>query len=63
MSERELQRVEVLTDVVRGRRSATATAAMLEISLPQAHRLLCRLQRVVPVLLRTRRVGVRPIIG
>jgi hypothetical protein len=48
MSERELKRVEVLREVVQGRRSVTAAAAMLEISPRQAHRLLRRLQEGGP---------------
>ena len=36
MSERELKRVEVLSEVVRGRRSIAVAAAMLEISPRQA---------------------------
>ena len=40
MSERELQRVEVLSAVMAGRRTVTAAAAELGISRRQAHRLV-----------------------
>lgn len=42
MSERELQRVEILTAVVSGRMTVTAAAVVLAISRRQAHRLLDR---------------------
>ena len=42
MSERELQRVEILTAVLSGRLTVTAAAVVLAISRRQAHRLLDR---------------------
>jgi transposase len=42
MSERELQRVEVLSSVLAGRMTVTAAAVVLAISRRQAHRLLDR---------------------
>jgi hypothetical protein len=40
MSERELQRVEVLTSVITGRATIEAAAAVLALSRRQVHRLL-----------------------
>jgi len=42
MSERDLQRVEVLTEVVGGRRTAASAATVLEVSERQVWRLLRR---------------------
>ena len=42
MSERELQRVEVLSGVIAGRRTVVAAAAVLGLSRRQVHRLLTR---------------------
>ncbi len=42
MSERELQRVEVLSGVIAGRRTVVGAAAMLGLSRRQVHRLLTR---------------------
>jgi len=42
MSERELQRVEVLSAVLAGRMTVTAAAVVLAVSRRQAHRLLAR---------------------
>ena len=42
MSARELQRIEVLTEVVAGRRDVVSGAAVLGISVRQMHRLLAR---------------------
>jgi hypothetical protein len=40
MSERELQRVEVLSGVIAGRRTVVAASAVLGLSRRQVHRLL-----------------------
>lgn len=40
MSERDLQRIEVLTDVLAGRRTVAAAATVLAISERQMYRLL-----------------------
>ena len=42
MSERDLKRVEVLTDVLAGRRTVQAAAAVLELGIRQTFRLLAR---------------------
>jgi hypothetical protein len=42
MSERDLRRVEVLTEVANGRRTVASAAAVLALSVRQAHRLLRR---------------------
>lgn len=42
MSERDLRRIEVLSDVRAGRRTVAAAAAMLGVSERQAFRLLAR---------------------
>lgn len=42
MSARELQRIEVLTEVVAGRRDVASGAAVLAVSVRQMHRLLAR---------------------
>ena len=42
MSARELQRIEVLTEVVAGRRDVVSGAAVLAVSVRQMHRLLAR---------------------
>ncbi|WGF90732.1 hypothetical protein [Marinivivus vitaminiproducens] len=44
MSERELQRVQVLTEVVHGRRSAVSAAHVLALSLRHTRRLRIILQ-------------------
>lgn len=45
MSERDLQRIEVLSDVRTGRRTVIAAAAVLSISEHQAYRLLARYEK------------------
>src|SRR5215213_862092 len=42
MSERDLQRVEVLTEVAHGRRTVASAARVLALSARQVHRLLLR---------------------
>ncbi|MDQ2732880.1 MAG: helix-turn-helix domain-containing protein [Armatimonadota bacterium] len=42
MSERDLRRIEVLTEVLAGRRSVTSAAAVLDISGRQVNRLMIR---------------------
>jgi transposase len=42
MSERDLKRIEVLSDVRTGRRTVAAAAAVLAVSERQAYRLLAR---------------------
>lgn len=42
MSKRDLQRIEVLTEVISGRRTTEAAAAVLGLSLRQAQRLVAR---------------------
>ena len=42
MSERDLRRIEVLSDVRAGRRTVAAAAAVLAVSERQAYRLLAR---------------------
>jgi transposase len=42
MSERDLQRIEVLTDVLAGRRTVAAAATVLAISERQMYRLLAK---------------------
>ena len=42
MSARELQRIEVLTEVLAGRRDVVSGAAVLAVSVRQMHRLLAR---------------------
>jgi hypothetical protein len=42
MSERDLQRIEVLTEVLAGRRTVAAAAAVLAISERQMYRLLAK---------------------
>jgi transposase len=42
MSERDLRRVEVLAEVANGRRTVASAAAVLALSVRQAHRLLRR---------------------
>lgn len=44
MSERDLKRIEVLTEVVGGRRNVAAVATTLDVSKRQAYRLLARYQ-------------------
>jgi Helix-turn-helix domain len=44
MSERDLQRIEVLTEVLNGRRTVAAAAAVLALSVRQTFRLLARYQ-------------------
>ena len=45
MSERDLQRIEVLTEVLAGRRTAESAAAVLELGSRQTFRLLARYAR------------------
>ena len=40
MSERDLQRIDVLAEVIAGRRTVVAAAAVLALSVRQVHRLL-----------------------
>ena len=40
MSERDLQRIEVLAEVIAGRRTVVSAAAVLALSVRQVHRLL-----------------------
>jgi transposase len=42
MSERDLKRIEVLSEVLAGRRTVAAAAAVLAVSERQAYRLLAR---------------------
>ena len=42
MSERDVKRIELLSEVLAGRRTMTATAAVLAISERQAYRLLAK---------------------
>src|SRR5260370_42537654 len=42
MSERDVQRIEVLTEVLSGRRTVASAAIVLAISVRQVHRLLIR---------------------
>ena len=42
MSKRDLKRIEVLTEVISGRRTTEAAAAVLGLSLRQAQRLVAR---------------------
>ncbi len=42
MSKRDLQQIEVLTEVLAGRRSAASASTVLAISVRQANRLLMR---------------------
>jgi Helix-turn-helix domain len=42
MSERDLQRIEVLTDVLAGRRTVAAAATFLAVSERQMYRLLAK---------------------
>lgn len=42
MSERDLKRMEVLTEVLAGRRSVASAAAVLAICVRQVHRLLIK---------------------
>lgn len=44
MSKRDLQRIEVLSEVLAGRRTVAAAASVLEVSERQAYRLLARYQ-------------------
>ncbi|HEY2468023.1 MAG TPA: helix-turn-helix domain-containing protein, partial [Terracidiphilus sp.] len=44
MSERDLQRIEVLSEVLAGRRTVAAAASVLEVSERQAYRLLALYQ-------------------
>ena len=44
MSKRDLQRVEVLAEVLAGRRTTESAAGVLSVSLRQAQRLLARYQ-------------------
>ena len=45
MSERDLQRIEVLAEVIAGRRTVVAAAAVLALSVRQVHRLLLAYRR------------------
>ena len=45
MSERDLKRIEVLSDVRTGRRTVAAAAAVLAVSERQTYRLLARYER------------------
>jgi len=44
MSKQDLKRIEVLTEVLAGRRTAGSAAAVLDLSVRQAQRLLARYQ-------------------
>ncbi len=50
MSERDLQRIEVLTDVLAGRRTVAAAATVLAISERQMYRLLAKYEDFGPTL-------------
>ena len=57
MSERELNRIEVLSDVVQGRLSAVAAASVLGLSRRQVHRLLKTFQADGPAAIRHKARG------
>ncbi|WP_242661783.1 helix-turn-helix domain-containing protein, partial [Salipiger thiooxidans] len=57
MSERELNRIEVLSDVVQGRMSAVAAASVLGLSRRQVHRLLKTFQADGPAAIRHKARG------
>lgn len=57
MSERELNRIEVLSDVVQGRMSAVAAASVLGLSRRQVHRLLKSFQADGPAAIRHKARG------
>ena len=42
MSERDLRRIEVLTEVLAGRRTTESAVAVLDVSMRQVQRLLTR---------------------
>lgn len=57
MSERELNRIEVLSDVVQGRMSVVVAASVLGLSRRQVHRLLAALQTDGPAAIRHKARG------
>jgi hypothetical protein len=59
MSERELKRIEVLSQVAQGRMSATTAANVLDLSRRQVHRLLTTFQAQGPAAIRHKARGRR----
>ena len=47
MSERDVQRVEVLAEVLSGRRTVASAAIVLAVGVRQIHRLLIRFVKMV----------------
>ena len=59
MSERDLQRIQVLGEVLRGQRTITSAATVLALSARQVHRLLRRYREMAPAAWPT---GPRPAV-